>query len=114
MKRRYSTALVVAGLALTLSGAPSWGQSLPDTGTLTTATTLRVPFDRLFRTNPDGSISPLTSVHLQNGSSSVTLNPGLSFRPGVLFMGVDIGSLMGHDLAVEQDGGTNVIKGVYP
>jgi hypothetical protein len=29
-------------------------------------------------------------------------------------MGVDIGSLMGHDLAVEQDGGTNVIKGVYP
>ena len=68
---------------------------------------MRVSFGEVFTTNPDGSFSPKGAVRI----GAVTMRPGLSFRKGVVFSGVDIAEYVGHDLDVSREpDGTVVIK----
>jgi hypothetical protein len=48
-----------------------------------------------FRHNEDGSWTPLSqiTITIQNGSR-VSMGPGVSFRPGVQFSGIDIAELL--------------------
>ena len=39
-----------------------------------------------FKKNPDGSWSPIQSIMIGN----ITVSPGMNFRKGVLFNGLDI------------------------
>ena len=71
---------------------------------------MRVSFDEVFQTNQDGSISPKATVKI----GGTTMNPGVSFRPGVSFSGVDLAQYAGKDLEVEQQpDGTIVVESVY-
>ncbi len=70
---------------------------------------MRVRFHQVFQVNANGSVSPLMPVHVKG----VTMSPGVSFRAGVSFGGLDIAALRGKDLEVEQQGSTVVIKGFY-
>lgn len=70
---------------------------------------MRVPFSEVFQINPDGSISPRTTVII----GAVTMTPGVSFGRGVSFAGVELAALIGHDLEIEYEGNTIVIKGTY-
>jgi hypothetical protein len=63
----------------------------------------------VFQTNPNGSVSPRTTVQI----GGVTMGPGVAFTPGVSFSGVDIASLVGHDLEIHQSGNVTVITTVY-
>lgn len=71
---------------------------------------MRVRFSDVFNTNPNGSITPKSQVHI-NG---VTMGPGIAFTSGVSFGGLDLTSLVGKDLEVEQKDGVIHIKGHYP
>lgn len=71
---------------------------------------MRVSFDQVFQTNPNGSITPRCGVRI----GGVTMGPGVTFTRGVSFSGVDIANYEGHDLEVEkQEDGTVVINSVY-
>lgn len=71
---------------------------------------MRVSFDEVFETRPNGAITPRGTVRI----GGVTMGPGVSFTRGVVFSGVDIANYEGHDLEVEQqDDGTVAINGVY-
>ena len=70
----------------------------------------RVTFDTIFITHEeDGSFEPRQRVR----AGSVEFGPGVRFRRGVAFGGVDFGQLVGHDIEVETQGDVFVIKGVY-
>jgi len=71
---------------------------------------MRVPFSQVFDTT-GGRISPRVPVRI----GTATIGPGASLAAsGVLVSGVDLGSLIGHDLEVEQDAsGVVTIKGHY-
>lgn len=70
---------------------------------------MRVPFDSVFQSNPDGSISPRVSVSI-NG---ITMTPGVFFTGGVSFGGVDIASLRGKDLEVDANNGITMLRGYF-
>jgi len=71
---------------------------------------MRVSFDEVFQTSPDGAITPKATVTI----GGVTMGPGVTFTRGVVFSGVDIANYEGHDLEVEkQADGAVVINGVY-
>lgn len=70
---------------------------------------MRVPFHQIFQVQNDGSITPRVPVNL-NG---VTMTPGVSFTAGVSFGGVDVHTLRGRDLDVEQADGVYVITGYF-
>ena len=70
---------------------------------------MRVSFDQVFQTNIDGSVSPKMPVFV----GGVTMTPGVSFTTGVSFGGLDIASLRGKDLEVDQSNGVTTIKGHY-
>ena len=70
---------------------------------------MRVRFSDVFDVAANGAITPKTQVHI-NG---VTMGPGVAFGSGVSFGGVDLASLAGKDLDVEQEGGVTHIKGHY-
>ena len=70
---------------------------------------MRVPYDQVFQSNSNGSVSPRCSVHI-NG---VTMSPGVSFTQGVAFGGLDVVAIRGHDLDIEQQGDVVVIKGYF-
>ena len=71
---------------------------------------MRVSFNEVFQNNNDGSYSPKGIVKI----GGVTMSPGVSFRPGVLFSGVDIAIYAGRGLEVEKEpDGTIIIKGTY-
>ena len=55
---------------------------------------MRVSFDQVFQTNPNGSITPRCGVRI----GGVTMGPGVTFTRGVSFSGVDIANYEGHDL----------------
>jgi hypothetical protein len=65
-------------------------------------------FDQIFKTNDNGSISPIYVVQV----GGVTMSPGVSFTPGVSMGGVDIASYKGHDLLVDTAKGVIVLKGI--
>ena len=70
---------------------------------------MRVSFYEVFNVTPDGAVSPKTTVVV----GGVTMNPGVSFRKGVAFSGVDIAAHVGKDLEVEYQDNAVIIKGVY-
>jgi hypothetical protein len=41
------------------------------------------------------------------------MGPGVSFGRGVMFGGMDLTTISGRDLEIEEQGGTAVIKGHY-
>jgi hypothetical protein len=47
-----------------------------------------------FRHNDDGSWSPLVPVRITGPNGSVQIGPGVSFREGVAFMGIDLAALL--------------------
>ena len=70
---------------------------------------MRVPFDAVFQTNPNGSISPKTIVTI-NG---VTMSPGVALGGGVSMGGVDLTSMRGKDLEIEKQGGGVIVTRHY-
>lgn len=52
-----------------------------------------VPCDA-FQHNPDGSWSPLHRVTITGPNGQVTMGPGVAFRPGVAFMGIDMATVL--------------------
>lgn len=71
---------------------------------------MRISFDEVFQTNPDGTMSPRGVVKI----GGVTMSPGVAFTSGVSFSGVDIATYEGHALEVEQEAdGIVVVKGIY-
>jgi hypothetical protein len=46
-----------------------------------------------FVQHPDGSWEPRQPVTIQGPTGQISLNPGVRFRRGVLFMGVDVAKL---------------------
>lgn len=71
---------------------------------------MRVSFDEVFQTSPNGTITPKSTVII----GGVTMGPGVTFTRGVVFSGVDIANYEGHDLEVDkQADGSVVINGVY-
>ena len=46
----------------------------------------------------DGSYEPKKSITLSNPNGRITLNPGMRFRPGVRFMGIDITEILDKDI----------------
>lgn len=69
----------------------------------------RYAFDRIFRINPDGSLSPKMVVKV----NSITIGPGVSFGHGVSFGGVDLTMYRNFDIAAEEEDSVLVIKGFY-
>jgi len=47
-----------------------------------------------FQKNPDGSWSPTRQVTISGPNGQGTMNPGVSFRPGVAFMGIDMATAL--------------------
>ena len=70
---------------------------------------MRMSFFELFEVTTAGQIQPRTTVRI----GGVQMTPGVVFGGGVQFGGVDLHSLQGRDLEVENEGGVHVIKGVY-
>ena len=70
---------------------------------------MRVRFEEIFKENPNGSISPKTTIRI----GGVTLSPGVSFSKGVSFGGVDFFDYYGMDLEVDQEKTIIIVKGFY-
>ena len=47
-----------------------------------------------FVQNADGSWSPNKQVVIEGPNGTITIGPGMSFRKGVQFMGVDIAEVL--------------------
>lgn len=70
---------------------------------------MRVSFDEVFRSNPNGSFTLKVLVII----GGVSMGPGVAFTPGVSFFGIDITQYAGHDLDVEKlPDGSIEIKGI--
>jgi hypothetical protein len=44
----------------------------------------------VFQKNPDGSWSAKQQITITGPNGQVTISPGVSYRPGVAFMGIDL------------------------
>ena len=65
----------------------------------------------LFHKHPDGSLEPNCTIQVHSPSGSVTLNPGVRFRQGVSFGGVDAFALVNSGAEVVRlDDGTAAIS----
>jgi hypothetical protein len=53
----------------------------------------------LFRENPNGSISPRTTIRI----GGITMSPGVAFGKGVVFGGVDIAEHSGRNVATTEE-----------
>ncbi len=69
----------------------------------------RKKFLEVFRENLDGTLSPLQPINV-NG---ILFGPGVAFGPGVNFGGINFHQYKYLDIAVENVGGTLVIKGFF-
>ncbi|MFC1926853.1 hypothetical protein ACFLWV_03795 [Chloroflexota bacterium] len=54
---------------------------------------LNIPCEA-FQKNPDGSWSCVRPVTISGPSGQIQIGPGMSFNRGVLFMGVDLATLL--------------------
>jgi len=52
-----------------------------------------VPCDA-FRKNPDGSWACIKPVTIRGPAGEIKISPGLTFRKGVYFMGIDLATLL--------------------
>lgn len=68
-----------------------------------------INFFSLFKTNPDGSIEPLSIVSI----GGVQFGPGVSFSKGVSFSGIDLTQHIGKDFLVDIVDGVSIIKGIF-
>jgi hypothetical protein len=57
---------------------------------------MKVSFAQLFEDKGNGMYAPKGRIKI----GAATLTPGISFRPGVSFSGVDVGTLVGKDFEV--------------
>lgn len=70
----------------------------------------RKNFNQLFRINLDGSIEPMSPIRV----GGVTFGPGVRFKRGTLFSGIDFTYFTGKDfVVVKHEDGTNEIQGIY-
>ena len=69
----------------------------------------RIKFDAIFLKHNDGSLEPKAKLRV----GGVVITPGVKFTRGVAFSGIDFTQFIDHDLEVETDGDTFVIKGIY-
>jgi hypothetical protein len=69
----------------------------------------RYKFSDIFQDNPDGTLSPKIKISI-NGA---VLGPGLTFKPGVVFGGIDFYLYRNLDVAGEYVGDTLNITGFY-
>lgn len=70
---------------------------------------MEIGFWEVFQENPNGSISPRTTIRV----GGVTLSPGVSFTRGVTFGGVDFFNYYGMDLEVDEEGQILILRGFY-
>ena len=71
---------------------------------------MKVFFTEIFQKNDTGMIAPKLPVRV----GGVTMTPGVSFGSGVSFSGVDLSTLEGKYLDVDQEpDGLVIIKGYY-
>ena len=71
---------------------------------------MRVQFDTAFtKHEEDGWLEQRQRIRV----GGVTFGPGVRFSKGVAFGGIDFYQFIGHDLEIETDGDTTVIKGIY-
>lgn len=70
---------------------------------------MRIRFWEVFEENPNGSISPRTTIKV----GGVILSPGVSFTKGVTFGGVDFFNYYGMDLEVDNVESILVLRGFY-
>lgn len=72
---------------------------------------MRYKFDDLFTENPDGSLTPKKTIRI----GSATFGSSVTFKPGVIFSGVNIFDFKGCDIEVEEDQATKIlsVKGFY-
>lgn len=47
-----------------------------------------------FKRNDDGSYSVIKPVVIEGPNGKISLNPGITFRRGVAFMGIDIAKIL--------------------
>ncbi len=66
-------------------------------------------FNSIFEEKPGGTLTPRQRIRV----GGVELSPGVVFRGGVAFGGIDFTQFIGRDLEVETDGPVLVIKGIY-
>ena len=72
---------------------------------------MRYRFDELFTENQDGSLTPKKTIRI----GAATFGPSVTFRPGVIFSGVNIFDFKGCAIEAEEDPTTNIlsVKGFY-
>ena len=75
----------------------------------TTTMLQRLRFYDVFNKNPDGSLIPKRVINV-NG---IIFGPGVAFRQGVSFGGVDFFQYQMYDIAAEESNGVFIIKGFY-
>ncbi len=69
----------------------------------------KVEFNRVFRENPNGSLTPVRKIHI-NG---MAFDSGVSSWAGNSFGGVDFMKHKDKDLAIEDRGSYVEIMGIY-
>ena len=69
----------------------------------------RVTFDSVFKKHEDGSLEPKQRIRV----GGVSFGPGVRFKRGASFGGIDFTLFVDQDLQVETDGDVLVIRGIY-
>jgi hypothetical protein len=70
---------------------------------------MRYRFEEVFQRNPDGSLTPRRTIHI-NG---VTFGYGVTFNRGVAFGGIDFFNFENKDIEADEINGVLNIKGFY-
>ncbi len=70
---------------------------------------LRINFNQIFNSHPDGTLEPKARIRL----GGIEFGPGVKFRRGIEFGGIDIFEYVGRELAMTKDGDVWVIHGHY-
>lgn len=68
----------------------------------------RVHYDFLFKRNADGSVSPAQILEV-NGEM---INTSVKIARGVMYGGIDLGAVAGHDMLVDTAKGVVIIRKV--
>jgi hypothetical protein len=71
---------------------------------------MRYNFDEIFDENVDGSLTPRRTIRI----GGATIGPGLTFRQGVNFSGIDFFQIRGRAIEANEEAGILVIRGYYP
>lgn len=69
----------------------------------------RFTFDTIFIPHPDGTFEPRQRIRV----GGVEFGPGVIIQRGVVLGGIDFSQFRDHDLEIETEGDTVIIKGIY-